>query len=187
MDKFELEFKYSSDNVKLRDFMKLMEELKYEESLEISSWDTYYVHSENQEEFIRFRNSSTPELTLKRKVNQGNNWKRIEIDLPLDPERIDEETVNAWAELEGYTKKKRLYKTCFIYWTKMVNLVYYVVYDENMTEKGRYLEIESNKENGLTEEQSFQEIKKYEQELGKLGITPQNRLKRSLFELYVKE
>ena len=106
MDKFELEFKYSSDNVKLRDFMKLMEELKYEESLEISSWDTYYVHSENQEEFIRFRNSSTPELTLKRKVNQGNNWKRIEINLPLDPERIDEETVNAWAELEGYISKE---------------------------------------------------------------------------------
>jgi adenylate cyclase class IV len=183
---FEIEFKYFADNVKLTAFTKLMENLKYADKLEISSWDTYFVHTENKEEFVRFRNSSTPELTIKRKTKQENNWKRIEIDLPLDPDRISEDTVRAWTELEGYVRKTSLFKTCFIYWFDNVNMVYYIVYDENLTELGRYVEIEGEKNNGLSEDQTFQEIKKYEQELNKLGISPQNRLKRSLFELYVK-
>jgi adenylate cyclase class IV len=182
----ELEFKYFGDDIKLRDFTKLMEELNYIEKLEISSWDTYFTSPDNSDEFIRFRNSDTPELTIKRKTKQENNWKRIEIDLPLDPKRITVEAVSAWCEEEGYTNKTSLFKTCFIYWFSAVNLVYYIVFDDNMTEKGRYLEIEANKDNGLSEEESFEIVKKYEQELGKLGIAPQNRLKRSLFELYVK-
>jgi adenylate cyclase class IV len=184
---YEMEFKYCADNVKLTAFIKLMEELKYTKKLEISSWDTYFVHSENKDEFVRFRNSDTPELTLKRKTKQENNWKRIEIDLPLDPTRVEEATVTAWAEMEGYAKKTRLFKTCFIYWFKNVNMVYYIVYNENLTELGRYLEIEGEKNSGLSEEDTFEEIKKYEQMFGKFGVSPQNRLKKSLFELYVKE
>lgn len=186
MDKLEIELKFNANDIKLQDFLKLMESVKYSEKLEISSWDSYYIDSKNENEFIRFRNSTTPELTLKRRTNNINNWKRVEVDLPLNPKKINEEIVDAWAELEGYTKAKKLFKACFIFWTDKVNLVYYIVYDENLTEKGRFIEIEANKNNGLTEEESFNEVKKYEQELGKLGITPQHRLKRSLFELYVK-
>jgi len=184
---YELEFKYHGDDIKLPDFVSLMESLDYIKKLEISSWDHYYVNTENEDEFVRFRNSDTPELTIKRKTTQGNNWKRIEIDLPLDPKRLDVSTVDAWAELEGYKRKVKIFKSCLIYWTPTVNMVYYIVFDENLKEMGRYVEIESNKDNGLSEEESFKEIKKYEQELAKLGIVPQNRLKRSLFELYVKD
>lgn len=183
----ELEFKFRADDIKLNDFNDLVESIGYVKKLEISSWDTYYVRSDNKDEFIRFRNSTTPELTLKRKTSQENNWKRLEIDLPLDPKRINEETVDAWAKIEGYEKKKSIFKTCFIYWTDTVNFVYYIVFDENMAEIGRFIEVESNKNNSLNELDSFEDLKKYEQELSKLGIVPQNRLKRSLFELYVRE
>ena len=182
----ELEIKFRAENVKLSDFINLMTTIGYVKKLEISSWDTYYVHSENKDEFIRFRNSDTPELTLKRKTNKNNNFKRLEIDLPLDPNRVNQEVVDAWANTEGYTSKTRIFKTCLIYWTNTVNFVYYIVYNENLTEIGRFIEIESNKNNGLDENQSVEEIKKYEQELSKLGISPQNRLKKSLFEMYVK-
>jgi len=182
----ELELKFRAENVKLTDFVNLVTSIGYVKKLEISSWDTYYVHSENKDEFIRFRNSNTPELTLKRKTDQKNNFKRLEIDLPLDAQRINQELVDAWADVEGYKSKTRIFKTCLIYWTNTVNFVYYIVYNENMTEIGRFIEIESNKNNSLDENQNVEEIKKYEQELSKLGISPQNRLRRSLFELYVK-
>lgn len=183
----EIELKFSANNIKLSAFKSLMEELTYIKKLEISSWDLYYTHPDKPNEFIRFRDSNTPELTKKTKLSNNNNWKRIEVDLPLDPEKINEKIVDAWVKLEDFSFKKRLFKSCSIFWNDSVNFVYYIVFDENMKELGKFIEIECNKNSGLNEEEAFKEIKKFEQELVKLGITPQNRLKRSLFEMFVKE
>lgn len=189
MEEFkELEFKYKADDITLTDFSKLMEKLNPGKRKDVSSWDHYYTHSENKEEFLRFRESDAPELTMKRKVKSTNNWERVEIDLPLDPDRIKLGTVNKWTELEGYKKNFTIYKSCFIFWYDIVNTVYYIVYDEDMKEQGRFIEIEVNKNKvpELGVDPCFEKLKDFEKELTALGISSQNRLKKSLFEIFVK-
>lgn len=184
----ELEFKYKADAVGLQDFLNLMEKLKYKKSLDISSWDTYYT-KENNDNFIRFRESAkTPELTIKRKVTTENNWDRIEVDLPLDPKRLTRQTVQEFVKLEGYKENFRIYKTCNIFWQQYVNYVYYIVYDKQKNELGRFIEVEINKEalphfhSGQLDPE--QVLRDKEKELEELGITSKNRLKKSLFELF---
>lgn len=190
MEEFkELEFKYKADEVVLKNFIELINSLGPKRAKDVSSWDTYYTQDGNKEEFQRFRDSDTPELTKKRKVKTSNNWERIESDLPLDPTRINESKVAFHVGLDGYKKNFKIYKTCFIYWFDIVNYVYYIVYDENMKEQGRFIEVEVNKEKVLElggVDKAFDKLKEQEQALLKLGISPQNRLKKSLFEMFVK-
>lgn len=184
----ELEFKYKADEVKLTDFEKVMDNLMLSKKLDISSWDIYYTKEED--DFLRFRNGATPELTKKKKVKNSNNWVRVECDLPLDPKRINEATVDQFADMEGYKRNFKIFKSCFIRWTEEVNYVYYLVFDENMRELGRFIEVEINKEKIpylIKEGKDPQAIlKKSEELLLGLGISPQNRMKKSLFELYKK-
>lgn len=198
MSFFELEYKYKADNVQLSDFVALMEKLGYEKKLEASSWDIYYTQKETENnKFQRFRKGDTPELTKKIKTQDGNNWTRIEYDLPLDFSRVNEEIVTKFVKVDGYKENFRIYKTCFIYWQKNINYVFYVVYNENMEERGRFIEVEVNKEK--VKELSNQEfdpntqeiehpadkvLREGEAELKALGITAQNRMKKSLFELF---
>jgi len=189
MEEFkELEFKYKADQVKLSDFVNLMIEVGYDLRKDVSSWDHYYTHVDSKEEFLRFRNSDNPELTIKRKVKDANNWERVEVDLPLDKNRVNKYVVDSWVGLEGYKDNFTIYKSCFIFWKPLINMVYYIVYDENMTEKGRFIEIEVNKDKvqGIGVDLAFQQLKDMEKKLTALGINPQNRLKKSLFEMFVK-
>lgn len=182
----ELEFKYKADEIALKDFIKLMKDLPVQQQKDVSSWDHYYT-SNNEDEFIRYRESDKPELTIKRKTNVNNNWQRIEVDLPMDEKRSKVSTVTKWVELLGYKPKKSIYKSCFIYWLDYVNFVYYIVYDEEMKEKGRFIEVEFNKER-LTDasEKISDQLKMGQEVLFKLNLSPQNRLKRSLFEIFIK-
>lgn len=189
MEEFtELEFKYKADQVKLSDFVTLMNEVGFKVRKDVSSWDYYYTHADNKEEFLRFRDSDRPELTIKRKVKAANNWERVEVDLPMDPDRVTRPIVDKWVGLEGYEHNFTIYKSCFIFWQETLNMVYYIVYDENMIEKGRFIEIEANKEMlpGTGLDYARNRIRELEEKFKKLGITPQNRLKKSLFEMFVK-
>lgn len=192
----ELEYKYKADEVKISDFLKLMTKLGWKSKLDVSSWDIYYTDSED-EKFLRFRNGSNPELTRKQKVVKHNNWERIEVDLPLDEARLSEGLVSQFVALGGYTENFRIYKTCFIYWFDDVNYVYYIVYNENMKEVGRFIEVEVNKEiahkvgekefDGVTgEEFTYNPLDDAAKYLEELGLTHRNRMKRSLFEIYRK-
>ena len=92
----EIEYKYKADNIKLTDFNELMEEWQFIEKLDgVGSWDIYYTKDDEEEDlFIRYRMSpNTPELTKKRKLKKSNNWVRVEVDLPLDPKRVNEDSV----------------------------------------------------------------------------------------------
>ncbi len=58
-----------------------------------------------------------------------------------------------------------------------------------MKETGRFIEVEVNKDrvkflNGKDPEGAMDALRKGEQTLAVLGITAQNRLKKSLFELF---
>lgn len=184
----ELEYKYKADSVSLTDFIKLMEELKPIDRLDISSWDTYYTNSEDS--FVRFRQSDTPELTKKVKTKEVNNWQRIEVDLKLD-QCIKESTVAKFLELDGYKENFKVYKSCFIFWLDNINYVYYIVYDKELKELGRFIEVEVNKHRvvGLNEKLpngAVWELNQAASKLDSIGLSPQNRMKKSLFELYKK-
>jgi hypothetical protein len=72
--------------------------------------------------------------------------------------------------------------------------VYYITYDENLKELDRFIEVEINKDK--VEELDSASVIPYtnaaaylseaEKYLVTVGISPQNRMKKSLFELYVK-
>lgn len=186
----EIEFKFNADNIKLKDFHSLMSEWGYASNIEVSSWDKYYTNKDKENEFIRFRMSSDrPELTKKVKTKDANNWNRIEVDLPLDPSRISEKIVDKFVGLDSYSKNFKIFKSCFIYFFNNINAVWYIVSDENMKEQARFIEIEVEKDyvEEIGEDKAFEFLKEYENKLIKLGVTPQNRMKKSLFEIFVKK
>lgn len=184
----ELEFKYKADDISLQDFQKLMNTLAVTHKKDVSSWDHYFTNTA-EDEFLRYRESTEPELTIKRKLNKNNNWERIEVDLPINPKKVNMPTMTKFVSLLGYNNKKSIYKTCFITWLEYINFVYYIVYDADMKEKGRFIEVEFNKDklDSTLMDKGIEYHLKYGQEvLAKLGLTPQNRLKKSLFEIFVK-
>lgn len=182
----EVEFKYNAKDIKLTDFQKKMAELNPKFLIETSSWDFYYTNEVG--ESIRYRKSELkPELTIKRKLDEDNNQKRIEINLGL-AEGDHDETVDEFVKLLGYKLNFKIYKSCFIYFFDDVDVVFYIVYDENMDEKGRFLEIEFLEEKAHESEMKdiFKSLHKYEKDLKKLGINKNNRIPYSLFEMFKK-
>lgn len=186
MSYVELEYKYKADEVGLNQFLKVMDTLQVKKRLDVSSWDCYYTKEGEPDKFQRYRQGAEPELTKKRKTVDANNWNRVEIDLPLDPKRIDKKTVDKYVALDGYEENFKIYKTCFIFWLEDINFVYYIVYDENLREKGRFIEVEVNKDKVECVEEANTTLKEAEQILSQLNITHKNRLKKSLFEMFVK-
>lgn len=184
----ELEYKYRAETIKLSDFVNFVDGLGFSRKKEASSFDYYYTLDSNPDIFQRYRESDSPELTKKRKVKDSNNWERVEVDLPLDPKRINKATVDRYVGLDGYKENFSIYKNCFIYWLDFCNIVYYTVYDKEMKEIGRFLEIEANKDKVLElgQEAAFAKLEELEQKLQILGLTYKNRMKKSLFELYRK-
>ncbi len=191
----ELEYKYSADGITLKEFQSRMNQIlaQFPENeiriKGVSSWDTYFTKPNG--DFCRYRNSELrPELTIKRKLTDKNNQKRIEVNVPLDCQNIRqdklEEVVNAYTELEGYAKNFKIYKTCFIYFIGPLNFVFYIVYDENMNEQRKFIEIEFDEEvaRSLSEEEVFKRLDEFELLLAPLGINSKKRLKKSLFEMF---
>lgn len=192
----ELEYKYKADDIKFSAFEALMGTLRVKKRIDVSSWD-YYFSPAHKEDFIRFRDSpNVPELTRKVKTVDGNNFSRVEVDLPLDRNKCSLDVVSKFMEVVGYSENFRIYKNCFIYWLDNVNYVYYTVFDKNLKEVGRFIEVEVNKERvnflnseanlfagGLSAENTLKDAAKA---LECLGLTPQNRMKKSLFEIFNK-
>lgn len=182
----EIEVKYKADDIKLSDFEALMNTFTPAalRKVTVSSWDTYFSNKDS--EFIRYRSDDTKgELTVKRKTTTANNNNRVEVNVKTGVNSI--ETITEFSNLLGYQFNFKIYKTCFIYWFEKVNLVYYTISDENMKPQGSFLEIEANEDYSWeSEEKAWETVKEYEEKLNTLGITAQNRLKRSLWEMFKK-
>lgn len=179
----ELEFKYYADSIDMLDFMKLIGKLN-PEWLIVSSYDDYFVNKKN--EFIRYRyHDDVGELTIKRKTLKTNNNNRIEINIPTAGK--SNSSIEPFINLLGFNKNFSIFKTCNIATFEKVIVVYYIVYDENMDEKHRFIEIEAKESyNWLSEQDAWSEIVKYEKLLKPLGLSSKNRLKKSLFEMFKK-
>jgi adenylate cyclase class IV len=156
-----------------------------------ASWDIYYSRAKDMDTtFQRLRLGDFPELTKKVKTQKNNNWTRIEIDLPLDSSRLTESTVSKYLSLENFSEDFRIFKNCEVFFFDDLNFVYYVVFNHNLKEVGRFIEVELNKDCVQTiraaegGEGPMAHLKRGEALLEKLGISPQNRLRKSLFEIY---
>jgi adenylate cyclase class IV len=182
----EIEYKYKSDNIKLKDFVDLINssvlKVRWQE---VSSYDDYAVNDSGK--FVRYRyNNENGQLTTKEKTSDINNQDRVEYNLNLHNNSLD--TVKGFFESLGFHHNFRIYKVCHIAWiSDKLNAVYYVVMDENLEELNRFIELESSETyEWKSEQEALEELLKYEKLLEPLGISPQNRLRKSLFELYRK-
>jgi adenylate cyclase class IV len=180
----EIETKYAAENIKREAFLNIVGSLSVRKKMNVSSCDTYFVNDAG--DFVRYRHTDDRgELTIKRKTNKSNNNDRIEVNLPTDGNNIN--TVEAFCGLLGYKYNFDIFKTCNIFWIDRVVLVYYVIYDKELKELRRFIEIEADEDlEWESEEQAWAEVVKYEKLLEPLDITPQNRLRKSLFEIFRK-
>lgn len=180
----EIEFKYNAETISLSDFTKSIELLSPSRNLIVSSYDDYFINSTGN--FIRYRhNNDHQELTIKRKVKDTDNMERIEVNMRIVPQ--DFNTIEAFCNLLGYNHDFRIYKVCNIYWVNRVVFSYYLVFDENMKELNRFIEIEADEEcEFVNEDEAHNLIQLYEKKLVDLNmdISNEKRLKKSLFEMY---
>ena len=184
----EIETKYSAVDIKLEDFKSLCKSLKPLKEKKVSSYDYYYTKS--RKEFIRYRAGVRPELTVKKKTSDRNNYVRVEINLPLGSSLTAThtlETVEAFCAALGFNHNFTIYKTCQIYDYEAYNLVYYVVYDRKRKELARFIEIEMSEEYPWrTKTDAWSSLLKIEKKLKILGITNRHRISRSLYEMFRK-
>lgn len=180
----ELEVKYYANDIGMDEFTKLVQPLNPRWMM-VSSYDDYFTNI--NDDFIRYRyHDYMGELTIKRKTTTTNNNNRIEVNVPTDGKSGRE--IEAFVNLLGYTRNFSIFKTCKIAFLEKIVLVYYIVYDENLNEKQRFIEIEANeKYEWASEQEAWDEVLKYEKMMEPLGITPKNRLRKSLFELFKKQ
>jgi adenylate cyclase class IV len=107
------------------------------------------------------------------------------VNVPTSGDNVN--TIQAFVGLLGYKHNFGIFKTCKIFWLDKVDFVYYVVYDKEFKELRRFIEIEALEDvKWDSEEQAWNEVTKYEKLLEPLGITPRNRMKKSLFEQFYR-
>lgn len=159
--------------------------------------DFYYTHSDYEDSsFGRYRRPSfgldngRAEWTVKFKPkNAKSSQNRLELNWRVD--RTPEEDVKRGAELMGFKFNFSIVKSCQIYKFDDATMVFYTVYDvtdgTTASKVDHFVEIEVCEDKiraGLTEDQCWAIIDKYEKILAPIGITPQKRLRRSLFDMY---
>lgn len=179
----EIEFKYDASNIEMSSFVTFIEEnFKINKKMMVSSYDDYFTDPLNN--FIRYRyQDGIGELTIKRKTSDKNNNERIEVNLPTSGDNF--KTVEAFVNLLNYKHNFGIFKTCRIFWIDKVVIVYYVVFDKELRPLRRFIEIEANEDlTWESEQQAWDEVVKYEKVLTSMNITPKNRLKKSLFEIF---
>ena len=183
----ELEFKYDGSEVKLSKFVEFAQANSPVKRVEVSGWDYYYSGTGLPFEFIRFRHGGVAELTIKIKSEEKNNNNRFELDLPLSSKKIALWMVEKFVSLLGFKENFRVFKYCDIYWYEKVDIVFYIIYNKDMNEVGRRVEIEARKDYPFkTAEEALAEIKAMEQKMAEIGITPQMRMRRSMWEMFKK-
>lgn len=183
----EIETKYDADGIDRLAFKTLMQSLRPKTFLYVEGTDVYYVKQEN--DFLRYRmaaehlDDKRSELTFKKKSTDKNNNIRTEVNLRIDMN--DPELVAAFCEGLGYKRNFSVYKMCDIYFFDDANLVYYDVTSDSGKPQS-FVEIEASEDIGLSVDQAWEIVQKYEKLLSPLGINAQKRKKLSLFEMYVK-
>lgn len=183
----EIEFKYKADNISLTEFKAFCESKPPVSFIQASGYDYFYSDALNSGAFCRFRvGADINQVTFKRKTKEKNNFVRVEHNIDLAPV-VTEPQVRALVSEFGYEYDSTIYKSCFVYKYEWYTLVYYICYNEDLKELGRFIEIEMKEDHDWeTEESAWNELVIVEKLCKTLGISPQARIKKSLYELYGK-
>jgi len=183
----EIELKYRADEVKLTDFIEFCEERTPVKKVVASGYDHFYHNQKDPDAFCRHRfGPDMNQLTFKRKTTDVNNFVRTEHNLDLDPS-MKVEQIQALLKEFGYAFNTSIFKNCFVYNYEDHTLVYYICYDTDMRELGRFCEIEAKEDFPWAHPQhAWDSIVALERIFKKLGVSPQSRMKRSLFEMFKK-
>jgi adenylate cyclase class IV len=178
----ELEYKYKADKITVGQFVDFVSNnFDILDVLTARGHDHFFSKEEGS--FMRYRigggMNDNCELTVKRKNTDKNSWNRLEIDLPLNKRTIDYETVEEFAKFMDYSYVFTLVKLNYVIRTPGVTFAYYVVNNND-----HFIEIEVNKGSFTSEDEALDILNRTEKRLGELGITHNNRTKKSLYEMY---
>ena len=185
LQNIEIEYKYSAEDISKKDFIALAKSLKPTRtwsSRTSSSVDHYFT---KKDRFMRFRtNGENWELTTKLKLNDSNNKVRTEINIALAPGK-NFDKAKAFSAVFGLEHDFTIIKDVEVFWYDNVVLSYYTCFNESGKELNTFLEIECDEEHEWeSEQQAFDVLAEWEKRLGKLGINPYKRIRKSLFEFY---
>lgn len=184
----EIEFKYSASNLLLTKFKEFCESKGPLNFQIVSGYDHFYANPSAPESFYRHRvNTNENQLTFKRKTKSDNNFVREEhnVDLPLS---VSEEKIKDLCNISGYKYNTSIFKHCFIYNFEYYNLVYYICYDIDLRELGRFTEIEMKEDyTWSNEDDAWSSLLSLEKLYRHLDISPSVRLNKSLYEMFRKE
>ncbi len=183
----EIETKYNANDISLLDFKAFCEGRSPVKVVMASGFDYFYSKEGEESSFCRHRvGPDRNEFTFKRKTSEVNNTIRREVNVNMaQGETI--ETAAALAASFGYQYNTSIFKTCFVYIYDWYSLVYYICYSPDMKEVGRFFEIEMKEDHPwASEADAWNQLLIMEKLCKPLGVTPQARIKRSLFELYRK-
>lgn len=183
----EIEFKYNADNITLANFLNFCKDRGPSKLIVAAGWDHFYEKSNDDSSFCRHRiGPDANQLTFKRKTTDSNNFVRTERNLDLGRTATKEDIDGLCAEF-GYKYNTSLYKNCFVHKFEWYTAVFYICYDTNMKELGRFVEIEMDEDHAWSSEQeAWDELVVLEKLFKPLGLSAQSRIKRSLFELFKK-
>lgn len=179
----EIEFKYAAE-VTLTEFKDFAEKRTPLKFILISGWDHFYSKPDDRNSFYRHRvNTNENQLTFKRKTTAENSFVREEhnVDLPLS---VSTDKINALCAINGYLYDTSIFKNCFIYNYSNYTLVYYICYDKDMNEFGRFIEIEmSENYDWINESEAFNELTIVEKLSRDLKVNSKKRITESLYEM----
>lgn len=187
----EVEFKYRAA-VLLDEFVKICEGLddRLIKTVQPSGFDNFYSSVKNPDCFCRHRIElgKFNQLSFKRKLTDKNNYIRTEHNLNMDVD-TKKSQVQAMLSEFGYKYNTSIFKNCFVYAYELYTLVYYVCYNSELKELDRFVEIELNEDYAWgSEEDAWKALVDLEKRFSvPLLISPQARIKRSLFEMFRKE
>ena len=199
MEFHEIEYKYNSEEinrVEFNTFLKGFGPFKKDLTLEINpvnGKDSIDHYCSNGERFMRWREgqdsngNKTWELTSKSRLSKLNNNKRKEVNIPLNTKDMTLEKAIEFSEMHGCKYDFSIKKEVQIYWTGKAVFSHYTTYDLTGKRLNCFVEIEADEKfKWESEEQAFTEINDWEKKFAPLGLTPQHRIKKSLFEFYTK-
>lgn len=184
MENMEIEFKYKAI-ASLSDFKTFCEAKNPLKFQIVSGYDHFYSADKDKDSFYRHRvNTNENQLTFKRKTVKDNSFVREEhnIDLPLN---VSQEKIKALCGINGYEYDTSIFKNCFIYNYEYYILVYYICYDLDLNETGRFIEIEMKEDHDWKDEKdAFENLRVVEKFCKPIGLLPSGRIKSSLFEMF---
>lgn len=195
LDHIEFESKYRVEQSIVLPFKFIVEKMPtFKEFVYAEGPDEYFVKGDTAARYRKEANkgpNARAELTIKIKPEGAkNNIIREEFNVRVDG--TPRETIVKFLSALGFKHNFTVMKSCFIYRMEDATLVSYTVADitdGNLRSEDHFVEIEVSEEqiHTMNEDQAWAILTKYERALEPLGITPQKRLKKSLYEMYKRD